>query len=174
MFFNYHTMNVNKIIFGALISISAFSCRKSEVPVGITAPEITAAKTNQLPVLTAWTGLSNWNARQTGLATVNSGIITDAAISADVLSNGIVLVYAKQQNQVNQLPFRSGRLSLSYSVMPGAISVVLEGNSSAVQGILFSYIILFGEQLASLEAKQFSRAGLLNLSYDEAAAIAVQ
>lgn len=167
-------MNVNKIILGALISISALSCRKSEVPVGITAPEITTAKTNQLPVLTAWTGLTNWNARQTGQETVNSGNITDAAISADVLSNGIVLVYAKQQNQVNQLPFRSGQLSVSYSVMPGAISIVVEGNGSTIQGILLSYIILSGEQLASLEAKQFSRAGLLNLSYDEVAAIAAQ
>lgn len=168
-------MNVNKIILGALISISALSCRKSDVPVGITAPEITAAKSNQLPVLTAWNGLSNWNARQTsGQETVNSGIITDAAISADVLSNGIVLVYAKQQNQVNQLPFRSGQLSLSYSVMPGIINIVAEGNGSAIQGILLSYIIFSGEQLASLEVKQFSRAGLLNLSYEEAAAIAVQ
>lgn len=167
-------MNVYKIILGALISISALSCRKSEVPVGITAPEITTAKTNQLPVLTAWTGLTNWNARQTGQETINSGIITDAAISADVLSNGIVLVYAKQQNQVNQLPFRSGQLSLNYSVMPGIINIVAEGNGSAIQGILLSYIILSGEQLAFLEAKQFSRAGLLNLSYDELAAIAVQ
>jgi hypothetical protein len=167
-------MKVNKIILGALISISALSCRKSEVPVGVTAPEITSAKINQFPVLSAWNGLSNWNARQTGQETVNSGIITDAAISVDVLSNGIVLVYAKQQNHVNQLPFRSGQLSLSYSVMPGAISIVAEGNSSAIQGILLSYIILSGEQLASLEAKQFSRAGLLNLSYDEVAAIIVQ
>lgn len=167
-------MNVNKIILGALISIAALSCRKSEVPVGITAPEITAAKNNQLPVLTAWAGLANWNAKQTGQQTVNSGIITDAAISADVLSNGIVLVYAKHLNQVSQLPFRSGQLSLSYSVMPGVISIVVEGNGSTIQGILLSYIIVTGKQLASLEAKQFSRAGLLNLSYDDATAIAVQ
>jgi hypothetical protein len=126
------------------------------------------------PVAENATAISNWqpvNNSSTSGKTASTkgftGVVNDLSISQDVLSNGLVLVFAKEGNQGQSLPFvQSGSIYWYYQVEEGQISVSAEGSTD--QSKEFQYIVLTSDQLNDLEARGYPKNTLVNISWNDA------
>jgi hypothetical protein len=136
---------------------------ETETPAPAAAPANTAR-------LSSWQSVSNWSADNSkGSA---AGVIKDAAITADVATEGLVLVFAKKGNIEQSLPYmQSGDIFWSYQVEEGTIIITADGATGKTTidtEQQFQYVILSKEQLDALDAKGQSRNSLINLSYQTA------
>jgi hypothetical protein len=150
------------------------SCKKNEItPAGLeteTPAPAAAPATSNTARLSSWQSVSNWSAdNSTGSA---AGVIKDAAITADIANEGIVLVFAKKGNIEQSLPYmQSGDVFWNYQVEEGTIIITADGaNGKAAIDTdqQFQYVVLSKEQLDALDAKGQSRNNLINLSYQTA------
>ena len=100
--------------------------------------------------------------------------MSDSSVTADIVSNGLVLVYKKSGNDIESLPFqdRSSKVYWYYQVSKGSIRI--SGNNAAsqnVSGQSFSYFVLTPEKIAALQSNGKTKLDLMQLSYDQAAAL---
>lgn len=122
--------------------------------------------------LSAWKGVS---------FTVNGAIgsdslffsseINDASIDSSILSDGVVLVYSKENNSINTLPFGlTSNIQWSYEIKKG--SILISANTTqaiaALNGWQFAYVVVPGEKIISLENNGISLDKLINYSFTDA------
>lgn len=164
-----------KILVLGLGLLAFASCKKNEVTPALSetetpAPAAAPASTSRL---SAWQALSSWDAAKSNGSV--AGIIKDAAITADIANEGLVLVFAKKGSIEQSLPYmQSGDVFWSYQVEEGTIIITADGaNDRAAIDTdqQFQYIVLSKEQLDALDAKGQSRSILINLSYQTAVSL---
>ena len=165
-------MNKNKIaILGFSIAVLVTSCRKTDMPHQEAAPavETVAAKKD-------WTSAIAWNAAKQEKFTTYNGTIVDQAITSAVADKGLVLVFKKNGTDIQSLPFEEKGANDAYwyyQVSKGQIAISCDnyGAEQKVSDNAFQYFVITAEQLQALDAKGHSQIELLQLSYEEAAAL---
>jgi hypothetical protein len=157
-------MNKQKCFMLALcVALLATSCRKQDFMY-----EQPAAAASE------WKSISAWSAATEGSNTTYSAAINDKGITADVVANGLVLVFMKTANGVESLPFQQqGNTFWYYQVAENNIEMNagVTGNAKPEGQPSFAYFILTAEKLKSLEEKGHSAASLMSLTYENAAAL---
>jgi len=162
----------NLSVLGLGLILLATSCKKTDVqhenPVSTPAPS-TVAKAE-------WTAISNWSSSQEEKFTSFSATIQDSSISNAVTANGLVLVFSKNGNTINALPFQekgSTDAYWYYQVSKGTITLSSDNYSGAQPSSTtgYKYIVFSPQQLRDLEAKGYSKIELMQLSHDDLAAI---
>lgn len=127
----------------------------------------------------SWVSSGNWEGAKQDAHTVYTYNIKDAKISADVLANGLVLVYKKDGSSASALPFESktgaGTSNWYYQLNEGSLTISCDviGNGQPSASDNFKYFILTGDQIKALESKGKTRASLISLSYDQATQLSV-
>lgn len=165
-------MNKNKL---AVLTFSAAilfaSCRKNELQ-----HQDSHNAAEAVAVTKAWTSDISWNTAKQEKFTVYSGTINDQLISNEITDKGLVLVYKKNGNNIQSLPFEEKGTTDAYwyyQVSNGKIAINCDnyGAEQKVDENAFQYFIISAEQLAALEGKGYPSFKLLQLSYDEASAL---
>jgi hypothetical protein len=161
-------MKITKILALALIAASVASCKKTDLTENQAAAQspvatTTAATTTAAPALSDWKTVSNWTSSGKQYSTT----LADQAITGAIADKGLVLVFSKNQNNPELLPYSKDGVSWYYQVNKGAVTITATG-ASVAKGQQFQYLILSEEQLAQLEAKGETKFKLMGLSYENA------
>jgi hypothetical protein len=165
----------HKFLFLALGASLAFTaCKKTDAAYEATqsheakAPEAAAA---------SFKPVADWKSSQQDKFRIQYGSVQDSAITADIVSNGLVLVYAKDGNNIQSLPFQSQQSDVFwyYQIAEGSVLVSCDVYGSAQASAPdVRYFIFSKQKLSELEKNGRSKADLVNLSYDEAKALVNQ
>lgn len=162
------------------VTLFAASCKKNDVQ-GETSSESTAATAaSDL----SWKTISQWENDDQGTFSVHYFTIADSSITADVADNGLVLVYKKADTNVNTLPFEEGNPGDAstasntanywyHQVSEGSLLVscdVYTGKADDAANS-FKYFVITPEKLESLASDGYDAEKLMNLSYNDAAAL---
>ena len=121
-----------------------------------------------------WSSLSDWSNVKTESVTTYFSKFSDSAVTADVASAGLVLVFKKNENSIESLPFqeKDGKTFWYYQVSKNAIRINSDdSNGENLDRQSFSYIIITPQKLSALEANGKTRSDLLQLSYEQAVAL---
>jgi|GEM_PF-6529240 len=122
--------------------------------------------------LSAWKGVSfTANGAAGSDSLFFSTEINDAAIDSSILSDGVVLVYSKENNNINTLPFGlASNIQWSYEIKNGGILISANTTQAiaALNGWQFAYVVVPGKKLASLEENGISLDNLINYSFTDA------
>jgi len=155
--------------------LTLVSCRKEAVQPSAETTEQSAAQNQSKTVsVSAWQPIGNWSRNSGEQGGASSGTINDGAISSEVAGEGLILVFMKQGNTTQSLPYLQGDIYWNYQVEAG--SIVVNATSASSKGSIsqdqpFQYIILTKEKLEELEGQGQSKSGLMDLSYDQAIAL---
>jgi hypothetical protein len=92
------------------------------------------------------------------------------------VNNGLVLAFVKIENSVNALPFQQKGTNDAYwyyqvSTENVSFSVDSYKGTQALNAAEFKYFAFSPEQLKDLETKGYSKIKLMQLSYEEVAAL---
>lgn len=122
-------------------------------------------------VSSSWAPINNWASEPAADNKSFNGSIADSSITDEILSNGLVLLYAKNGTIIEALPSThsaTGDIAWNYQVSQGMISVngKLNGQGVFNKEEPFSYFILSKDQIDALEKKDKNVNDLLNSSYD--------
>jgi hypothetical protein len=156
--------------------LTIVSCRKESMQQEEVNTEVPAAavSTTSSARLSAWQPVNSWSAAKQS-ASVYTGRIDDAAITAEVVNTGMVLLFAKNGTTTQSLPFKQDDNTYwSYQVEEGSVIVNADAGISKAtidNNRQFQYIVLSKDQLDVLEAKGYSRSSLINISYQSASTL---
>ena len=172
-------MNKKKLLvwaFGAAMMVTA--CRKNDVLNNTASAPAAAATSADTTTASSWKAFSNWSAEPQEKYTVYTNTIDASSISAAVASKGLVLVYKKSGSNIIALPGEekgsTGSYFWYYQVSQGKLSITADAYDHApAPGAEqnFRYFILSAEKLDELQGKGYSKAELMTLTYENAAAI---
>jgi len=156
---------------GVILTLLIISCKKEDV-------QKTATANNSLSNInlksSQWNSLSNWSSSKTENITTYFSTLPDSAITADVANAGLILVYKKNGNDIQSLPFqeKDSKIYWYYQVSKGSIRISSDNSDGQNLGSYsFSYFIFTPQQISFLEAKGKTKLNLLQLSYGQAASI---
>lgn len=162
-------MNKHKLTITALavITFVAVACKKHDVQAK------PVSQTSQTSTALQWKSITNWTQSKQNEFTVHHGKIEDAAITTEVVSKGLVLVYKSNGSNILTLPAEEKTSKDNYwyyQVSKGAITISADafGNDQGLNPGSFQYFILSANQLKELEAKGYSKSKLMGLSYADA------
>jgi hypothetical protein len=168
-------MNKHKILVAILgaAAIAFASCKKTDVQ------HDAIQKSNLTPSVTAqWKSLNNWSSQSEEKYTVYSNAVTDTNITSSIASKGLVLAYKKTSSSIVALPSNEKESNSSYfwyyQISDGNIVFSADAYGQAEKpGVnqAFAYFVISPEKLQVLEAKGYSKAQLMKLSYENAAAL---
>ena len=161
--------NFKFTVLGLGIILMVASCRKNDIAAeNNVAPAAATAPTAQFKALPSWSSSQAENTR------TYFSKVSDSTITTDVAKSGLVLVYKKEGSSVQSLPFqeKDGKTYWYYQVANGSIRINSDNNSGqSLAQQSFAYFVITPGKLASLEASGKSRFELLDLSYEQAAAL---
>ena len=159
-------MNTRKFfILGLSAALLTASCRKQDL-VQENTPAVAPA---------SWTSVSNWSSSTEENQKAYSSSISDKGITADVVENGLVLVYMKSGNAIESMPFHQSANNTYWYYQVSENSLQLNADVPSAgklgEGQSFSYFIVTAERLKALEDKGLSQDELMSLTYEKAAAL---
>jgi len=162
--------------FGLMLLIA--SCKKNDAQYGTmpTNPATATAATSVVKASSDWKTATTWASSKHEKFTTYNSKIADSSITSAVTSSGLILAFAKNSNDVHALPYQQKGTSDAYwyyQVSKGAITFSCDvySGSASVNTTTFQYFVLTAEQLKDLETKGHSKAELMQLSYENAAAL---
>jgi len=169
-------MNKHQILVAVLGATLVFaSCKKSDVQNDMSLSQ----RMNNIKYAAAqWKTLNNWSSESEEKYTVYSNSVEDQNITSSVASKGLVLAYKKTSGSIATLPSdektANGSYFWYYQISNGNIVFSADaygqaGKPGAEQN--FAYFIVSPEKLKDLEAKGYSKAQVMKLSYENAAAL---
>jgi hypothetical protein len=169
-------MRTIKIFLISLTVVTVVSCRKDGLNEVAFTEETPSAVINSTQAatatLSAWKPVNSWNTLKKQASTTWSGTIDDAAITTDIVNNGLILVFAKTGNSGQSLLYmQAGDVYWYYQVETGRIIINTEtvnGNTSIDKGQSFQYVILSKEQLEELASKDVTNDKLISMSWEKA------
>ncbi|MGZ5286589.1 MAG: hypothetical protein ACXWB9_05355 [Flavisolibacter sp.] len=159
-------MKNNFLVFMLMGLVAFSSCKKTEVATPQDEFENPATTTTGDVKLSAWQQPATWNSN-TSNGSVEASL-SDNAISAEVVNEGMVLVYAQQGNDRSAMPFQANNASWFYQVSEGNIAIYGNGAAGSENEMSFSYVVLSKDQVSTLESNGTSKSDLLNLSFEQA------
>ncbi len=157
-------------VIGALATLMLASCQKAQQD------EIfdqTTAFTNDATITrSAWVpvSLAGGNTDGKGVTEFN-GTVSETALNADILADGLVLLFAKQGESIVTLPSTVGGTEWSYEIATS--SIALRANSTETLGTSVSvrYVVIPAAKIKSLETSGITRNDLMNMSYEKASSL---
>jgi hypothetical protein len=162
-------MNKHKfLILGLAVALVATSCKKQDTQVKSETPTETTVQASE------WRPAAEWSSSKEEQYTSYSTSLQDKSITADVVENGLVLVYAKYGNEIFSLPHQSkGAVDAfwHYQVSENLISIdadVYTENATMDNKQNFSYFILSADKIKSLEENGHTISELMTLNYENA------
>lgn len=165
-------MNKHKFLAALLFAGVAFTaCKKTDVQQNV--PTQTSAATPS----SEWKTVSSWSSEKEEQYTVYNSTIEDNSITSAIASDGLVLAYKKSNGVAQVLPFEEkingGSYFWYYQVSEGSITISADAYGSAKQPSIegIRYFVLSADKLNELEGKGYSKARLMKLSYENAAAL---
>jgi hypothetical protein len=176
-------MNKHKFLVLGLGAVLLFTaCKKADLQQATTAAAAATAATAAAATTNStsanWRSISNWSAQSQDKYTVYSTQVTDSSITSPVASKGLVLVYKRSGNTVTALPYEekatTGSYFWYYQVASGTLSVIADaydGAKTPAADQSFKYFVLSADKLATLETQGHTKAELMKLTYENAAAI---
>jgi len=165
--------NLKLPVFGLAIVLIVSSCRKEDVQ----APNVSKADASATSVakVSGWMPLNNWSSATNDKTTTYFSKLSDTAINADVAKSGLVLVYVKNGSQTQALPFQDQATNTYWYYQVSKGSVRINGDASSAsqnfRGRNIFYFVLTSQELSALESKGKSKFDLMQLTYDQAAAL---
>lgn len=163
--------NYKLLLMGFALVLLITSCKKEDVKQLNTAAPTSASAANG-----SWNSLNNWSTIKTDDSTVTHfSQIQDTAINAAVAQSGLVLVFKKEGEIIQSLPFQNKSTGTYwyYQISRGALRI--DGSTSVSQGDFngqnFSYFVFTPEQISNLEAKGKTKLELMQLTYDQALSV---
>jgi hypothetical protein len=149
--------------FGLMLLIA--SCKKEDVKANVPAASSVESDSK-------WNSIANWSSSKTDNVTTYFSKVSDSSITANVANAGLVLVFKKSGNTIQSLPVQEQDVYWYYQVSKGSLRINSENNSGQnLNQQSFSYFVITPQQLSTLEASGKTRFDLLDLSYDQAAAL---
>ena len=155
------------------------SCKKTDVqqPSLPEQPAEVAAVASASIKASEWKTLGNWSTLKSEKFSTHNSSIADSSITSSVTGTGLVLAYVKNGTTINALPFQEKGTKGSfwyYQVSNGSIIFSCDdySGSQSLSSSEFKYFVFTPEQLAGLEAKGYSKVKLMQMTYEEVAAIA--
>jgi|GEM_PF-1528593 len=173
-------MNKQKfLILGMSVALLVTACKKNDLQQSVAAASTTTAAAAATASTSAnWRSISNWSAQSQDKYTTFTSAIGDSSISGSVASKGLVLVYKKSGSTVTALPYEeqaaTGSYFWYYQVASGNLSITADaydGAKTPAADQSFKYFVVSADKLAELEAQGHSKAELMKLTYENAAAI---
>lgn len=156
---------------GAMLTFTA--CKKTDAAYEASAAP--QAETTATTTATAWKAAGEWKTSQQEQFRIQYAILEDKAITAEVAAKGLVLVYAKDASGIQSLPYQSSQSDVFwyYQVAEGSVLVSCDVYGSAkASAPEFTYFIFSEEKMNELEKSGKSKGELMNLSFEQAAALA--
>jgi hypothetical protein len=159
-------------LLGIGLAIFAISCKKADVQNENKSKDQSALASNTA-VVSNWKTIDSWQTIAGKNSTTYQSKIEDASITDEVISNGLVLVYANNGKSIESLPFeqKNGASTYSwyYQVSEGMINVSsqVRGTGSAAINQNIRYFVLTPQQLEDLQTKGTSRSELMDMSYQQ-------
>src|SRR4051812_29065557 len=158
---------------GLGLALSLTACKKTDVQAGSanTAASVESVKASP------WRTVDGWSVEAAEGYSVYNKTIQDATISEDVASSGLVLVFKRGTNEATALPVEEKATGKSYfwyyqvSECTLAINADAYGSTKSPGAENICYYVLNSAKLAELEKKGYSKAELMRLSYENAAAL---
>jgi len=160
-------------LLGLGLAIFAISCKKADVQNDNAASKDQSGLAANNAVVSNWKTVDSWQTIAGKNSTTYQSKIEDAAITADVASNGLVLVYANNGKTIESLPFEQKMGALTYSwyyeVSEGMVNVssAVRGSGGAAVNQSVRYFVLTPQQLDDMQAKGISRSDLMDMSYQQ-------
>jgi hypothetical protein len=123
-----------------------------------------------------WRSFTNWTSSKGEKFTTYSSKVADSTITSAVANSGLVLTFSKNGNNIQALPFQEKGTNDSYwyyQVSKGALTLSCDNYSgtASLNTAGFKYFIFSTEQLKELEAKGYSKIKLMQLAYEDVAAL---
>ncbi|HVG12009.1 MAG TPA: hypothetical protein VM843_03350 [Flavisolibacter sp.] len=160
-----------------MLLVLATSCKKNDF-LDENVPTETAASAPELSLNTdssAWYSSSKWDIAAQEDFSVHYINVADNKITADVVDNGLVLVFKQNSAGVAALPVEeSGKGESQYwyhQVTEGNLLISADtygGAKAPDASSTFKYFILTSQSLKTLEANGYTLDRLMGLSYQEA------
>jgi hypothetical protein len=145
------------------------ACKKEDVrPTNSVKNLLAISKTSQ------WQSFNNWSSAKADNVTTYFSKVSDSSITSNVVNAGLVLVYKKAGNDIQSLPFKEkdSKTYWYYQVSKGSVRINSDNNAGQnLNAQSFSYFVISFEKLSSLEASGKTKFDLLQLSYEQAAAL---
>jgi hypothetical protein len=151
-------------LLGFALMLLITACKKEDVQV----------KNAPVSAASQWQTLTNWSSSKTDNATTFSSKVSDSLITSNVANAGFVLVFKKSGSDVQSLPFqeKENKTYWYYQVSKGSVQINSDNNAGQnLSSQSFSYFVITPEKLSALEASGKTRFDLLQLSYEQAAAL---
>jgi hypothetical protein len=155
------------------IMLLTFSCKKNDFREESSEVQQTSNEVSEAPLTVAetWQSPSNWEQSKQKKYTVFYTKITDEAITADVVSKGLVLAYQKNGEAIQSLPYEDKKSSSYWyhQISEGSILILCDsyGTYSPASGNSFTYLVITPDELKTLQANGHSVGDLMSLSYDQ-------
>ncbi len=125
-----------------------------------------------------WQTTAKWNVANQEDFSVFYTNFKNENLTADVIDNGLVLVFKKDGNSVSALPIEEGAKSNSkywyHQVTEGNILISVDtygGNTAPDAASSFKYFIITPQKLSDLQANGQTIDKLMNLTFAQAASI---
>ena len=139
------------------------------------ATEPTAAAVPAAPA-PEWKTITSWTSNKAEKFTTYAASTSDSSITDAVTSKGLVLAFVKNGDKISALPFQEKGANDAYwyyQVSTGTITFSLDSykGSQNLDAAGFKYFSFSPEQLKDLESKGYSKIKLMQLSYEEVAAL---
>ena len=168
-------MKKNKLpVLSLALMIVMASCKKNDV----LPPNASSLKNSAVTNATTaseWKALSNWATSKGTNVTTYSSKISDSSITADVAKSGLVLAYFKNSSNIQSLPFlEKDKSSFAYyQISKGSLTFSVDNynGSTSLTANSFAYFVFTAEKLKSLESSGYSKSKLMQMSYNDVAAL---
>lgn len=154
---------------GFALMLLIVSCKKEDVQQVNPSTKISSGNK-----VSGWNSLSNWIKSEIDSTTAYSTKITDTSINSDVIKSGLVLLFKKNGNEIQSLPFQQKETKSYwyYQVSKGSIRVTSanneQGQSLADQ---FYYFVLSSQKLSTLAASGKTKLDLMQLTFEQASTL---
>lgn len=183
-------MKILQLTFTAsVLLLLATSCKKTdfqdELPQNaqsesgeLTDPVSSSSAPLDLSKETGWQSASTWDVEKQEDFSIYYINVSDAAITSEVVDDGLVLLYKNDKLSLSSLPVEeNGKTESRYwyhQVTEGNIMISVDSYGDALSpdaSSNFKYFILTPEKLEELEANGQDVDSLMNLSYQQASAL---
>lgn len=156
------------MLLGLSVLIMTASCRKADV-IDQPAEQPAVAAGTEKATGSDWSVLNNWQSGTVKNSSFQSNKISDARITGEIVNEGLVLVYKKQDNAIVALPYQDW----FYHISQNSIVITHSGNelSQMKTGNSFIYFVISPDQLNELSKSGYSKEKLMQLSYESVAAL---
>ncbi len=175
-------MKILKPSFSAIVfMVLAVGCRKNDFSSELEQEATVTAAASPLPMSTSEADSTGWNYSADWKVAAQEDFsvyyinINEKAITEDVVENGLVLIYKKNEISLTALPVEEGANEQTqywyHQVTEGNIMISVDayGATSAPDASTsFKYFIVTPEKIEALEAQGYSAEKLMELTFEEA------